>query len=57
MRLHDPCLLDVFIAVVEFVNGGRARSWWEFTSERKRRLAARKQHRGMTPGNRGAGAR
>jgi Pathogenicity locus len=38
---HDPCLLDTFIAVVRFVEGGPARPWWTFTAERKRTLAAR----------------
>jgi hypothetical protein len=33
---HDPCLLDVFTAVVSFARGGPARPWWEFTPERKR---------------------
>ena len=40
---HDPCLLDTFIAVVRFVEGGPARPWWRFTGERKRALAARKR--------------
>jgi len=35
---HDPCLLDTFIAVVRFVDGGPARPWWAYTSERKRTL-------------------
>jgi hypothetical protein len=38
---HDPCVLDTFIAVVRFVDGGPARPWWKFTAERKRALAAR----------------
>ena len=38
---HDPCLLDTFIAVVRFVEGGPPRPWWAFTAERKRTLAAR----------------
>ena len=28
-RRLDPCLLDVFISVVELINGGRAKPWWE----------------------------
>ena len=35
---HDPCLLDTFIAVVRFVDGGPARPWWAYTAERKRTL-------------------
>jgi len=34
--LHDPCLLDTFIAVVRYVDGGPAKPWWHYTSERKR---------------------
>lgn len=34
-RRFDPCLLDQFIAVVRFMDGGDARPWWEFTAERK----------------------
>lgn len=34
---HDPCLLDTFVAAVSYVDGGPARSWWEFSRERKAR--------------------
>jgi Pathogenicity locus len=34
---HDPCVLDTFIAVVRYVDGGPAKPWWAFTAERKRR--------------------
>lgn len=33
---HDPCTLDVFLSAIEFMNGGPARAWWEFTEHRKR---------------------
>ncbi len=36
---HDPCLIDVFLSVVRFMAGEPARPWWEFTAERKRKLA------------------
>jgi len=39
-RRHDPCLLDVFIAVTRFMSGEPPRPWWSYTSERKARLAA-----------------
>ncbi|MDD4976757.1 MAG: helix-hairpin-helix domain-containing protein [Bacteriovorax sp.] len=32
---HDPCLADTFMAVVDFMNGGKPRPWWEFTAKRK----------------------
>jgi hypothetical protein len=34
---HDPCLLDVFAAIVAHARGGPARPWWEFSRARKRR--------------------
>ena len=40
---HDPCVLDTFIAVVRFVEGGAAKPWWAYTAERKRTLATRKR--------------
>ena len=32
---HDPCLADTFMAVVDFMNGGKVKPWWEFTVLRK----------------------
>ena len=32
---HDPCVLDVFISVTRFVDGGPPESWWSYTAERK----------------------
>jgi hypothetical protein len=39
-KRYDPCVLDVFIAAVDFMDGGQAKPWWKFTAERKRRLAS-----------------
>ena len=36
---HDPCLLETFMAAVEYMQGGRAQNWWEYTERRKRMLA------------------
>jgi len=33
---HDPCVLDVFLAVVDFMEGGKAVPWWKFTAQRKK---------------------
>ena len=41
-KRHDPCVRDVFAAVVSYAEGGPARPWWEFTPERK----AQEQTRG-----------
>ena len=35
---HDPCVIDVFLAVIDFMNGAPARPWWHYTAERKRTL-------------------
>jgi hypothetical protein len=40
-RRYDPCVLDVFISVVRFMDGEPARPWWKFTAERKRLLSGR----------------
>lgn len=38
-RRHDPCVIDVFISVVHFMEGGEPLPWWAFTEERKTRVA------------------
>lgn len=35
---HDPCVVDVFISAVRYMEGGPAKKWWEFTEERKKVL-------------------
>lgn len=35
---HDPCVIDVFISAVKYMEGGPAKKWWEFTDERKNRM-------------------
>jgi Pathogenicity locus len=35
---HDPCLCDVFIAAIKFMEGGPPLPWWYYTAERKRNL-------------------
>jgi hypothetical protein len=34
----DPCVIDVFLSVVHFMEGGEALPWWNFTEERKKIL-------------------
>lgn len=34
-KRQDPCVLDTFIAAVDFMNGAAARPWWHYTAERK----------------------
>jgi hypothetical protein len=34
---QDPCVLDTYMAVIDFMNGAKARSWFSYTKERKKR--------------------
>ena len=38
-KRHDPCVMDVFLAAVDYMNGGPPTRWWKFTAQRKRRMA------------------
>ena len=35
---HDPCVIDVFMSITEFMNGNPPRHWWDFTERRKHTL-------------------
>lgn len=48
----DPCLLDVLISAVRFMDGAPPLPWWHYTAERKRALLER-----AGTGERGASAR
>lgn len=37
---HDPCVIDTFMSITDFMNGQPPRPWWEFTAARKKALAA-----------------
>jgi Pathogenicity locus len=39
----DPCVIDVFMAAVRFMEGEPKRPWWKYTAERKRELRSRAQ--------------
>jgi hypothetical protein len=36
---QDPCVLDVFISAVKFMEGAPPHPWWHYTAERKRTLS------------------
>ena len=38
-KRYDPCVLDVFIAAVDFMDGAAARPWWYYTKTRKTMMA------------------
>lgn len=33
---QDPCVLDVFMSVADFLAGAEPKPWWHFTEQRKR---------------------
>lgn len=33
---QDPCVLDTFMAAVDFMNGAPAQPWWTYTPLRKK---------------------
>ena len=35
-KKHDPCVIDVFMSVIQFMEGGEPLPWWSFTDERKK---------------------
>ena len=39
---HDPCVIDVFLSVVDFMNGFNAKPWWASTGERKEHMNRKK---------------
>jgi hypothetical protein len=38
---HDPCVIDVFMSLVDFANGGKPQPWWHYTAQRKVQHALR----------------
>ncbi len=39
-KRQDPCVLDTFMAAVDFMQGSEARPWWTYTAQRKLRYGA-----------------
>lgn len=39
-RRQDPCVLDTFLAAIDFMRGGEPKPWWCYTAERKQRYGA-----------------
>ncbi len=44
-KRHDPCVIDVFISAVRYMEGEPSKKWWEFTEERKKHLSILQQAR------------
>ena len=32
---QDPCVLDVFMSIADFMDGGEPKVWWDYTQKRK----------------------
>ena len=32
---HDPCMIDVFLSLIDFMQGNEPKPWWHFTKQRK----------------------
>lgn len=47
-KLHDPCVIDVFISAVNFMEGGDPLPWWAFTNERKNHMEKQKKSHKQT---------
>ncbi len=35
---QDPCVLDTYIAVIDFMNGAPAKPWYSYTTGRKKSI-------------------
>jgi len=35
---HDPCVIDVFMSAVRYMEGAEPLPWWSYTAQRKRLL-------------------
>ena len=40
---HDPCVIDVFMSAVHFMQAGETLPWWEFTQERKKHITQQRR--------------
>ncbi len=37
---HDPCVIDVFLAAIHFMETGESRPWHAFSDERRKRVVS-----------------
>ena len=38
-KRSDPCVIDVFMSVIHFMEGGEPFPWWSFTDQRKESIS------------------
>ena len=41
-KQFDPCLADIFISAVKYMEGAPAQKWWYYTEERKIKFAEKR---------------
>ena len=44
-KRRDPCVIDVFMSAIHFMEGGEPLPWWSFTNERKKLIAQQSQRK------------
>ena len=44
-KIHDPCVIDVFMSAIHFMEGGDPLPWWSFTNERKKHIIQQTKRR------------
>ena len=42
-KRHDPCVIDVFMSIVHFMESGESLPWWSFTESRKKKINQNKE--------------
>ena len=42
-KRSDSCVIDVFMSVIHFMEGGEPIPWWSFTDQRKERVRLQKR--------------
>lgn len=42
-KRHDPCVIDVFMSAIHFMECGEPLPWWSFTQARKNQIAQQRR--------------
>jgi hypothetical protein len=48
-KRSDPCVIDVFMSAVHFMESGEPIPWWSFTAQRKKRMSRKKRRTDPLP--------
>ena len=44
-KRQDPCVIDIFMSVIYFMEGGDPLPWWFFTDKRKKQSSQKNKNR------------